>query len=89
MQKYVLECEEAARRRFYREYLVALRERHNLNHKDKLADIQIGDVVIIKGESKNWGHWKLAVVENLHFGKDDVIRAVEIRTAKSYLEQAI
>ena len=53
MQIYVLECEEAARRRFYREYLVALRERHNLNHKDKLADIQIGDVVIIKGESKN------------------------------------
>ena len=31
----------------------------------------------------------MAVVENLHFGKDGVIRAVEIRIAKSYLEQAI
>ena len=56
MQKYVLECEEAARRWFHQEYLVAFSERNNLNHKDKLADIQIGDVDIIKGESKNWGH---------------------------------
>ena len=49
----VLKCKEAALKRFFREYLVALRERHSLNHKDKLAYIRIGDVVIIKGENKN------------------------------------
>ena len=52
-QKYVLRCKETAWRRFHREYLVTIRERHNLNHKDKLAYVQIGDVVIIKEESKN------------------------------------
>ena len=88
-QKYVLGCKEAAWRRFHREHLLALRERHNLNHKDKLADIQIVDVVIIKGESKNRRHWKLAIVEKLHFGKDNVIRAVGLRAAKNYLERPI
>ena len=54
---------QAAWKRFQHEYLVALRERHNLNHKGKDTNIQIGDVVIIKVESKNRGNWKLAIVE--------------------------
>ena len=37
-QKCVLKCKKATWRRFHREYLVAIRERHNLNHKDKLAN---------------------------------------------------
>ena len=85
----VLKCKEAAWRRFYREYLVALRERHSLNHKDKLAYIQIGDVVIIKGENKNRGHWKLAIVEKLQPGEDNAIRAVGLQIAKNYLERPI
>ena len=84
-KKYLLRCKETMCRRFHRKYLVALRERHNPKH----ADIQIGDIVIIKGESKNQGHWKLAIVEKLHFGKGDVIRAVGLRTAKNYLERPI
>ena len=35
------------------DYLVALRERHNLNHKEKLVKISIIDVVLIKGGKKN------------------------------------
>ena len=83
----MLQCKEAAWRRFHRQYLVALTERQNLNHKDKHADIRIGDVVIIKGESKNRGHWKLAVVEKLPSGKDNAIGVVGLRTAKNYLER--
>ena len=55
----------------------------NLNHKDKLADIQIGDIMIIKGESENRRHWKLAIVEKLRSEKDYVVRAVGLRTAKA------
>ena len=39
------------------EYLVALREKHNLKNKDKNLKINVGDVVMIKGEEKNRGHW--------------------------------
>ena len=46
----MLRCKEAAWRRFHRKYLVALRERYNLNHNDKLPEIQIG-------ESKNCTQW--------------------------------
>ena len=88
-QKYVLKCKEAVWRRFPREYLVALRERQNVNHEDKLEDIQIADVVIIKGESKNRGHWKLTIVEKLHSGKDNVTRVVVLQTGKKYLERPI
>ena len=52
-QKYVQKCKQAAWKIVRHEYLVALRERHNLNHQGKDANIQIGDVVIIKRESKN------------------------------------
>ena len=85
----MLKCKEAAWKRFHREYLVALRERQNVNHKDKLEDIQTGDTVIIKGESKNRGHWKLATVEKLHPGKDNVIRVAGLQTGKKYLERPI
>ena len=81
-QKYVLRFNGTMWRRFHCEYLVALREWHNLIHEDKHADIQIDDIVIIKGQSKNRGHWKLAIVEKLHSGKDNVIRAVGLRTEK-------
>ena len=45
--------------------------------------------MIIKGESKHQGHWKLTIIENLHSGKDNVIRAAELRIAKNYLERPI
>ena len=89
MVKICVKIKETAWRRFHREYVVALRERNNLNHKDKLADIEISDVVIIKGESKNRGYWKFATVENVHSWNGNVIRAVELRTSKNYLEQPI
>lgn len=45
--------------------------------------------MIIKGESRNRGHWKLTTVKKLHSGRDNVIRAVELQAAKSYLERPI
>ena len=52
-------------KRWKHEYLVALREKHNLKHKDKTIKINVDDVVMIKGEEKNRGHWKKAIVNHL------------------------
>ena len=50
--KYIKRCKEALWKRWKHEYLVALREKHNLIHKDKTFKINVGDVVMIKGEEK-------------------------------------
>ena len=70
-----------------REYLTALRERHNLTHKASKFPPKVGDVVIIKTDNKNRGTWPLAVVTGIYPGKDGIVRAVELKTAHGTLER--
>ena len=51
--------------------------------------LNIGDAVLIKGEEKNRGVWKMGIVERLIIGKDGVIRAATLRAGKSTLQRAI
>ena len=46
--------------------------------------MQVGDVEIIKRDERNRALWKLGIVEILLPGKDEVVRAVQIRARKSY-----
>ena len=70
-------------------YLRSLRERHNMIHNTKVTKIEVGDVVLIKGEEKNKGKWSIGIVEELHKGKDDVIRGVKLQTPKFHIERPI
>ena len=45
--------------------------------------------MIIKGGEKNKGKWKIAIVDELFYGEDDVVRSVHLRTRKNNLEQPI
>ena len=54
-KRYVHKCKEAAWKKWAHEYLAALRERHNLSHKEKRKTININDVVMMKGDEKNRG----------------------------------
>ena len=47
------------------EYLAALWERHNFSHKDRRTKVNIDDIIMIKGESINRGHWKIGKVSQL------------------------
>ena len=87
--KCITTFKERVWRRWTNEYLKSLRERHNLKHKSKDANIQVGDVVIIKGDEKNRAHWKTGIVVELFTGRDGVIRAAKLRAGKSYLERAV
>ena len=44
--------------------------------------IDIWDVVMIKGEDKRRGKWKIGIVKESYQGKDQEIRSVKIKTAK-------
>ena len=81
-QKYIVRRKKAAWRRWRREYLTALRKRHDIAHKAKVLKIDVGDVVMIKGEDKRRGMWKIGVVKELYRGKDQEIRSAQIKTTK-------
>ena len=53
--KFLRNCKNSLWRRWQREYLTALRERHNLTHKATKFRPKAGDAVIVKTENKNRG----------------------------------
>ena len=61
------------------------------SHQAKGSKVALakGDVVIIKGEEKNRGLWKLGIVEELITGRDGVVRGAKLRAGRSYLERPV
>ena len=86
--KYLKSCKDQLWQRWEKEYLVALREWHNLAHKKTKYQPEVGDVVIVKSDSKNRGVWPLGIVVSLHPGKDDIVRAIGVRTPNGHIERA-
>ena len=82
-------CNDAAWRRWKLEYVTALREWPNMQHKTKAVNINVGDVVMIKGESKKKGRWKIGIISELFQGKDDQIRGAWVKTPSGYLDRLI
>ncbi len=76
-------------KRWKTEYVRSLRERHNMKSKDRNQQIEIGQVVMVHGEEKNRGVWKIGVVEQLIQRRDGIVRAARLRTGKNKIERAI
>ena len=87
--KFLKSCKEGLWRRWQREYLTALRERHNLSNKLSKFQPKEGDVVIVKGDSKNRGTWNLGVVTQIFIGRDGITRGVPLKTRKGTLERPV
>jgi hypothetical protein len=51
--KYLKKCKDSLWQRWRREFMRALRERHNLTHDGKERELRTGDVMLIKGDEKN------------------------------------
>ena len=60
-----------------------------MKSNERLMEIVIGDVVLIKGDDKHRGKWNIGIVEELYKGKDNVIRAAKLRSRKTYIERPI
>lgn len=74
--KYLKACRDSLWRRWQKEYLTSLRERHNMIDKTAKFQPKIGDVLIVKSNNKNCGHWPLAIVNEIFPEKDENVRAV-------------
>ena len=77
------------RKRWSREYVRSLRERH-VNGAGKQAAVRRnGSTVIIQNESKNRNVWKLGIVTDLMKGKDGVVRRTKVKATNGNVERAI
>ena len=87
--KFLITCKMNPSNRWRREYLTALREKHNLTHQTTKFKVLVGDVVIVKSDDKNRGNWPLAIVQRVFPGKDGLIRAVKLNTAQGTLNRPV
>ncbi len=87
--KYLARCKEMVWNRWSKEYYVrALREQHRRTAGVQTPHPKVGDVVIIRGDSKNCNHWKLGIVEELIQGRDGITRGAKVKTSNGILERA-
>ena len=87
--KYLKKCKDQVWRRWREEYLRGLRERHNLTHNQKENKLNVGDVMIIKGDEKNRSKWKIGIVTDLIIGRDGLVRGARLRAGRDHLERAV
>ena len=87
--QYIKRCKEALWKRWKHEYLVVLRKKHNLKHKDKSFKINVGDVMMIKREEKNRGHWKIGTINHLYVAKNNIIWVAQLSIAKKLIDRPI
>ena len=60
-------------------------EKDNLSHKDRTKEVNIGDIVIIKAESKNRSHCKIGKISQLYSGKDVFVKTVQMQVGTNFL----
>ena len=66
------------------EYLTSLREQSNARNKGNAGqEISVGDIVLLKNDSTNRIHWKIATVEELIPGADGKVRAAIVKVGNS------
>ena len=70
------------------EHVRNLREQHRQAGGKQTPYPKVGNVVIIRGESKNRNLWKLAIVTALITGSDGIVRAAKLKSGKETLERA-
>jgi hypothetical protein len=86
--RYLKRCKDVMWKRWSSEYVRALRERHGQLTGKELG-INVGDVMLLQGEKKNRGLWKMGVVEKLIAGKDGVVRGAILKTGNGRKERPL
>ena len=52
-------------------------------------EIAIEDNVLINGNNKHRGKWNIGIIEELYEEKDNVIRAIKLRSMKTNIERPV
>ena len=60
-----------------------------MKFKTKQQEIKVGDVVMIKGEDKQRGTWKVGIISEVYPVKDNEIRGVQVKTTTGFPDRPI
>ncbi|XP_077265256.1 uncharacterized protein LOC143899131 [Temnothorax americanus] len=74
-------------KRWQEEYLQELQKRHKWRNKGK--DLEVGTLVILKEDNTPPLQWVLGRVEEVHPGKDNVIRVATVKTPTGLFKRAV
>jgi hypothetical protein len=74
-------------KRWHAEYLTQLQQRHKWMKKG--TNIKVGDLVLIKDENACPQKWSMGRIAFVHPGKDDIVRAVTIKTSTGTITRPI
>ena len=87
--KYLKRCKDDMWKRWTKEYLRGLRERHNLKRDGKLVTLAVGNFIIIHSEDRSRGKYSLGVIEALYTGRDGVIRGAKLRARGGHIDRLV
>ncbi|XP_074030835.1 uncharacterized protein [Leptinotarsa decemlineata] len=74
-------------KRWHLEYLHTLQIRRKWN--DMSPNLEIGTLVVLKCDSSPPLHWPLAVIQEVHPGKDGIVRTVTLKTNRGMLVRPV
>jgi hypothetical protein len=63
-------------KKWSRDYLHQLQQRHKWVTESN--NIPPGTVVLLKDDNSSPLHWKLRVIEDVHYGDDELVRVVDL-----------
>lgn len=85
--QYIQQLHQQLWKRWSQDYLNGLQQRRKWSATK--SNLHPGTVVILREDNVLPLHWRLAVVEEVHPGKDGLVRVATIRTANNMFKRPI
>jgi len=85
--QFVQRCTQHLWKKWSRDYLHQLQQRHKWPTESN--NIQRGTVVLMKDDHKPPLQWKLGVIEDVHYGGDELVRVADVWARSGVFRRAI
>jgi hypothetical protein len=85
--QFIQQCTQLLWKQWSRDYLHQLQQRHKWPTKSN--NIQCGTVVLIKDDHTPPLQWKLGVIEEVHYGYDELVWVADVRNQFDIFRRAV
>jgi hypothetical protein len=85
--QYVQRCTQHLWKKWSKDYLHQLQQRHKW--PTEFNNIQRGTVVLMKDDHTPPLQWKMGVIEDVHYGGDELVRVADVRTQSGVFRRAV